>query len=73
MKNKIMEKTQSLRELVKKICKESSDETIILVIEDFKNKPFNGILVETDETWFSISKDYFKKYLKKFGRTNISL
>ena len=73
MKNKIMEKTLSLRKFVKQICKESSDETIILVIKDFKNTPFNGILVENGETWFSVSKDYFKKYLKKFGRTNISL
>ena len=68
-----MEKTIALREFVKKLCRESSDEKIIFVIEDFKNRPFNGILVETDETWFSISKDYFKKYLKMFGRTNISL
>jgi hypothetical protein len=70
-----MEKTQSLKEFVKQICKEAKDETIILVIKDFKNKPFNGIQTgyKIDETWFSISKDYFKKYLKMFGRTNISL
>jgi hypothetical protein len=64
-----MEKTLSLKEFVKKLCKESSDERIIFFIKDFKNTPYH----KTDETWFSISKDYFKKYLKMFGRNNISL
>ena len=69
MENK---KVLTVKEFVKKVCQEATDESIYQVIEEYKKQPFVG-LFDSGTTWYDITKDYFKKYLKKFGRTNISL
>jgi hypothetical protein len=69
MENK---KVLTVKEFVKKVCQEATDESMYQVIEQYKKQPFVG-LFDTNTTWYDITKDYFKKYLKKFGRTNISL
>lgn len=66
-----MENILTVEEFVKHICKEASDESIIKQIEWWKTEPFPSMFENT--TWYEISKDYFKKYLNMFGRTNISL
>jgi len=65
-----MEKTLTTREFVKKVCKESSDEQIISLIELWKIEKFPSFF-EPSQTWFEVTENYFKKYLKMFGRTNL--
>jgi hypothetical protein len=64
-----MEKTYTVKQFVKLICKESPDHAIIAQIDDWKTKPFASLFGNT--TWYEMSKDYFKKYLTKFGRTEV--
>jgi hypothetical protein len=68
-----MEKTLTTREFVKKVCKEGSDESITSLIQEWKTERFPSFVESSTETWFDVTEKYFKKYLKMFGRTNISL
>jgi hypothetical protein len=69
MENK---KVLSMEEFVMKVCQFGTDESIYQVIEQHKNQSLVG-LFDSGTTWYDVSKDYFKKYLDMFGRTNISL
>jgi hypothetical protein len=64
-----MEKTITIKEFVKQVCKNSPDHAIITQIEDWKTAPFPSLFDDT--TWYDVTKDYFKKYLTKFGRTEL--
>jgi hypothetical protein len=68
-----MEKILTTREYVKKVCKESSDKEITLLIQQSKTERFPSFVETSTDTWFDVTEKYFKKYLKMFGRTNISL
>jgi hypothetical protein len=57
--------------LVKKVCKLGSDDDIRSLINQFKQTPFIG-LFDTGKTWFTVHEKYFVKYLKKFGRMDLS-
>jgi hypothetical protein len=69
MENK---KVLSMEEFVMKVCQYGTDQSIYQVIEQYKNQPLVG-LFDSETSWYDVSKDYFKKYLEMFGRTNISL
>ena len=69
MENK---KVLSMEEFVMKVCQNATDESIYQVIEQYKSQPLVG-LFDGGTSWYDVSKEYFEKYLKQFGRTNISL
>jgi hypothetical protein len=62
----------SIEEYVEKVCSDASDKGLVDVIQFLKDTPFVG-LFDNGQTYYDIAKEYFPKYLKKYGRKNITI
>jgi hypothetical protein len=59
-------KMMNLKEMTKELCKSAIDKEIIRITEEWKQMTFCD-----GSTWFEGTEEYFKKYLTKFGRTEL--